>query len=282
MEQSQWALIAGSAGGLGEAFTLLLASQGFNLILVDREREGLEKIGRKVVKEYGIKVTSLCIDLGEQYAWKVCMEAIRDAGTVIQEAGTRMQDAGSGMPYTGCGMLVYCAAMSEVKPFLEHSSDNLERFIDVNNRTAMLLVHAFAGYLRDQKKAGKILLMSSLAGLFAPVYIAPYGATKAFLITLARSLYCEFDRFHIGITVCCSGIINTPKFLESRAQGDIPMADPQKVASYAIKMCGKKAVCIHGSANRLSYFFISRILPSTLASYFVNRAMRKMYPTFSR
>ncbi|MEI6889923.1 MAG: SDR family NAD(P)-dependent oxidoreductase [Bacteroidales bacterium] len=261
MEQAQWALIAGSAEGLGEAFTLLLAEQGFNLILVDRDEEALGKIVRKVVKEFDIKVVSLCLDLGEQDAWKVCMDAVRDAG---------------------CGMLVYCAAMSEVKPFLDHSPENLNRFIDVNNRTAMLLVHAFAGYLRDQKKPGKILLMSSLAGLMSPVYVTPYAASKAFLISLSRSLYHELKPLQIGISVCCAGIINTPKFLESRAHGDIPMADPFKVAAYAIKMSGKKAVCIHGFTNRLSYFFISVILPSALASYFVNRAMRKMYPTFSR
>ena len=268
MEQAQWALIAGSAGGLGEAFTLLLAEQGFNLILADRDEEALGKIVTKIVTKYDIKVVSLCVDLADENAWRVCMDAVRDAGCGMQDAG--------------CGMLVYCAAMSEVKPFLDHSPENLNRFIDVNNRTAMLLVHAFAGYLRDQKKPGKILLMSSLAGLMSPVYVTPYAASKAFLISLSRSLFYELKPLQIGISVCCAGIINTPKFLESKAHGDIPMADPLKVAAYAIKMCGKKAVCIHGFTNRLSYFFISGILPSALASYFVNRAMRKMYPTFSR
>ncbi len=282
MEEVQWALIAGSAEGLGEAFTTLLAAQGFNLILVDRGREALEKIERKVVKEYGIKVTSLCVDLGEQDAWKVCMDAVRNPESRLRDPGSGVQNEGSGIQDGGCTMLVYCAAMSEVKPFLNHSSENLERFIDVNNRTAMLVVHAFAGYLRDQKKPGKILLMSSLAGLMAPVYITPYAASKAFLISLSRSLYYELKPYRIGISTCCAGIINTPKFLESRAQGDIPMADPFRVAAYAIKMCGKKAVCIDGFTNRLGYFFISRILPSAFSSYFVNRAMRKMYPTFSR
>ncbi len=282
MEQAQWALIAGSAGGLGEAFTLLLAEQGFNLILADRDEEALGKIVTKIVTKYDIKVVSLCVDLADENAWRVCMDAVRDAGCGMQDAGCGMQDAGCGMQDAGCGMLVYCAAMSEVKPFLDHSPENLNRFIDVNNRTAMLLVHAFAGYLRDQKKPGKILLMSSLAGLMSPVYVTPYAASKAFLISLSRSLFYELKPLQIGISVCCAGIINTPKFLESKAHGDIPMADPLKVAAYAIKMCGKKAVCIHGFTNRLSYFFISGILPSALASYFVNRAMRKMYPTFSR
>ncbi|MEI6885622.1 MAG: SDR family NAD(P)-dependent oxidoreductase, partial [Bacteroidota bacterium] len=198
----------------------------------------------------------------------------------MQDAGCGMQDAGCGMQDAGCRILVYCAAMSEVKPFLDHSSENLEKFIDVNNRTAMLLVHGFAAFLREQGKPGKILLMSSLAGLLSPVYVSPYAASKAFLISLAKSLYNEFRPHGIGISVCCAGIINTAKFLESKAHGRIPMADPDRVAAYALKNCGKKAVCIHGFANRLNYFILSRMLPRSLASCFVNRAMRKMYPTF--
>ena len=273
MRDGPWALIAGSAQGLGESFTLLLARQGFNLVLVDREEEALRKIVREVVTKYDIKVVSMCVDLGERDAWRVCLKAMQDAGTGMQDAGCKMQDA-------GCKLMVYCAAMSEVKPFLDHSPENLERFIDVNNRTAMLLVHGFASYLRDNKLAGKILLMSSLAGLISPVYISPYAASKASLIALSRCLFYEFLQYNIGITTCCAGIINTPKFLESKAQGRIPMADPEKVAEYALKNCGKKAVCIHGFANRLNYFILSRMLPHSLSSYFVNRAMRKMYPTF--
>ncbi len=294
MRDGPWALIAGSAQGLGESFTLLLARQGFNLILADREEEALGKIVREVVRKYDVKVVSLCVDLGERDAWKVCLKAMQDAGCGIQDAGYRMRVAGCGMQDAGyrmrdagyrmrdagCGIMIYCAAMSEVKPFFDHSPENLERFIDVNNRTAMLLVHGYASYLRDNNRAGKILLMSSLAGLISPVYVSPYAASKAFLISLAKSLYNEFRPHGIGISVCCAGIINTAKFLESKAHGRIPMADPDRVAAYALKNCGKKAVCIHGFANRLNYFILSRMLPRSLASCFVNRAMRKMYPTF--
>ncbi len=261
MKEYQWALIAGSAEGLGKAFTELLAGQGFNLILVDHNEEALGEIAKKVVRMYGIKTETLCIDLAGEDAWKICMDTIRDVA---------------------CGMLVYCAAMSEVKPFLDHDALSLKRFIEVNNRTALLLVHAFAQDLREQGKPGNILLMSSMAGLLAPVYVAPYAASKAYLIALGRSLHSEFRPFNIGITVCCSGIINTPKFLESSPQGKVKMEDPAGVAAFAVKNCGKKAVCIHRRINRLNYFILSRILTASLSAYFVNTTMRKIYPTFSR
>jgi len=261
MKEGQWALIAGSAEGLGEAFTTLLAAQGFNLILVDNQEQALKNIAEKAGSSMGVKTVPLNLDLATEDAWQTCMDAARDVD---------------------CSLLVYNAAMSEVKPFLDHDRESLERFIHVNNRTALLLVHAFAGHLREKKKPGRILLMSSLAGLMAPVYVAPYAGSKAFLIALARSLFYELRPYNIGLSVCCAGIINTPKFLESQPRMPVRMSDPFQVAEFALKCCGKKAVIIHGWMNRLNYFFISRFLPASLSSYFVNRFMRKIYPTFDR
>jgi short-subunit dehydrogenase len=257
MESGQWALIAGSAEGLGEAFTELLARQKINLIMVDCKGDSLSTLAEKTEKLHGIRIIRIPLDLASAGAWEKCMDEARAVD---------------------CRILIYNAAYSVVGPFLDHSSESLERFVDVNNRTPVLLIRAFAIYLKSQGKHGKILLMSSLAGLMAPKYLAPYAATKSFLNALALSLYYEFRPFKIGVNVCCSGIINTPEFHESKARGKVRMAEPVAVAEYALKMAGRKAFCIHGWRNRLNYFFISRLLPKALASYFVNREMERMYP----
>jgi len=261
MKDSQWALIAGSAEGLGKAFTELLAGQGFNLIMADKNAELLNKLAGEVSLNFGISVRQLLVDLGEKNAWEACMNEARAVD---------------------CRLLVMNAARSEVKPFLDHTSDSLDSFVDVNTRTTVLLLHAFALHLREHGRQGNILLMSSMAGLLAPVYVAPYAASKAYLITLGRSLYSEFRPYGIGITVCCSGIIDTPKFHESNPHGKVKMENPARVAAYAVKHCGKKAVCIHGRINRLNYLILSKLFPAALSAYFVNSTMRKIYPTFSR
>lgn len=261
MKDSQWALIAGSAEGLGKAFTEVLAGQGFNLIMVDKDAELLDKLAGEVSLNFGINVRRLHLDLGEKNAWEACMNEARAVD---------------------CSLLVMNAARSVVKPFLDHTTESLDSFVDINTRTTVLLLHAFAQNLREKRKSGNILLMSSMAGLLSPVYVAPYAASKAYLITLGRSLYREFRPYGIGITVCCSGIIDTPKFHESNPRGKVKMEDPARVAAYAVKQCGKKAVCIHGRINRLNYFILSRMLPSAITAYFVNSTMRKIYPIFSR
>jgi len=261
MNDSKWALIAGSAEGLGKAFTELLGSQGFNLIMADRDEGSLNKLADEVSVKNRIKIRRLVVDLGNKNAWETCMDEVKTVE---------------------CSLLVMNAANSDVKPFLDHDPVSLEKFVEVNTRTPLLLVHAFASHLRKHGMTGNILLISSMAGLLAPVYVAPYAASKAYLISLGRSLYSEFRHYGIGITVCCSGIINTPKFLESKPQGKPSMANPARVAAFAVKNCGKKAVCIHGRINRLNYFILSKILPASLSTYFVNRTMRKIYPAFSR
>lgn len=259
MKDRPWALIAGSAEGLGKEFSLQLARQGFNLIMIDHNSSALNFLADDIQRNSGVEVIREILDLGEIDAWKSCMDLIVKVD---------------------CSMLVYCAATSVIKPFVDHTAESLEKFISVNNRTAMLLVHAFARHLKEEGRHGKIILMSSMAGLFAPVYAVPYVASKAFLIGLARSLHPELRPFGIHVCVCCSGIIDTPKFHESRPYGKIRMADPAKVAKYALEKCEKKAVCIPGNANRLGYFILNRLLPQALSSYLANRAMRRMYPTF--
>jgi short-subunit dehydrogenase len=261
VKEGKWALIAGSAEGLGKAFSLRLAREGYSLVMVDRNTQALDLLADDIRSQEKVRVLTLPLDLGDTDAWKACMDSI------------------SGLD---CALLVYCAAASEIKPFLDRSRESLEPFISANNRTVLMLVHAFASRLREEEKKGKILLISSVAGLIAPVYAAPYVASKAFLAALSRSLFHEFREFGIGITTCCAGIIDTPKFRESHPQGKIRMLNPDKVAAYALRMCGKKAVCVTGTADRFSHFVLSRLLPSRLSSRLVNRAMRKMYPTFSR
>ncbi len=85
MKEGQWAMIAGSADGLGESFTTLLAAQGFNLVLIDRQPEALKKTAEKVEKKYRVKTLLSCIDLAGEDAWKICMGLIQETGCRIKK-----------------------------------------------------------------------------------------------------------------------------------------------------------------------------------------------------
>jgi hypothetical protein len=53
---------------------------------------------------------------------------------------------------------------------------------------------------------------------------------------------------------------------------------PLDVAGYALKMLGKRPVCIPGWKNRLFYYFLTRVIPRKIAGTLVSNSMLKMYP----
>lgn len=254
-----WALVAGAAEGLGEAFSTTLAEGGMNLVMADVNRAALEELAPRLEEKFRIRVVPLVIDLAESNAWQRCMDAVSKLD---------------------CRLLVYNAAYSHVTPFLNHTHPALDRFVNVNAATVIHLVHAFASRLKKEKKPGGILLMSSLSGVIAPPLVAPYAATKAFNIKLAESLYHELKPIDIRISACTAGITSTPKFWESQpvfGKFKPEIMEARSVAAFALRNLGRKPVITPGWKNRFSYFLLTRIFPKSLSLRILSGAMQSMY-----
>jgi uncharacterized protein len=253
-----WALVAGAAEGIGEAFTLALAKKGMNLVMVDIKPDSLSELSSRLQEKYLITTKQIVKDLSDPDAAVVCMNLIRDLD---------------------CRLLVYVPAYSPVKRFLDNSQEELDRYINLNSRTPLHFVHLFTAHLR-KLKGGGMLLMSSLAGLIGPQFSAPYAATKAFNIVLAESLFHELKRDGISIMACCAGTTSTPTFWSSNPTLNrwVRLMKPETLAVNAIKKMGMKSIYIPGWQNRLSYFLLTRILPRRMAALIVSKEMERIFP----
>ena len=58
-----WGLVAGGAGGIGEAYSNYRAAQGLNIIVIDIDQRALDDISRKLSSEHGVEVVALNLDL---------------------------------------------------------------------------------------------------------------------------------------------------------------------------------------------------------------------------
>jgi short-subunit dehydrogenase len=254
-----WALVAGAAEGIGEAFTVSLAMQGFNIILADNKGTAMESLAHTVRVNYKVATRQLLLDLSHQDAPDRC----------LAEANA-----------SGCRLMVYVAAYSHVARFTSLSRNELDLFIDINTKSLLHLVHGFSNVLISRKERGGILLVSSLAGLIGPQFVATYAATKAFSIRLTEALSYELKPSGIDITVCMAGMAATPTFLGSNPSFEKikpGMLPPMEIAAYSLSKLGKRSRCIPGWKNRMQYFLLQQILPRRLATWLVNDAMKKMY-----
>jgi short-subunit dehydrogenase len=108
---------------------------------------------------------------------------------------------------------------------------------------------------------GGIVLMSSVTAFQGSPYVATYGATKAFLLTLAEGLWFELAPRGVDVLAVCAGATRTPRYLKS-AQGRAPgEVEPDVVAREALAALGKRPLVIPGRFNRFASQLLRRLLP---------------------
>lgn len=254
-----WVLILGAAEGIGEAYSLALAKQGMNLIMVDKEETSLNLLAQKLQFELGIKCKTISIDLKENSAPE----------KIIELTST-----------LNCRLLIYNAAYSKVDRFIELKKDDLDNFIDINCRTQLHIVQQFSKYLIGKKQGGGILLMSSLAGLIGVQLVANYAATKAFAWNLAEALHYELKEYNIDVMACLAGATDTPTYQSTNPKYGLlkpTVMNATEVATDALNALGKQHRFIPGFSNRFNYFLLTRILPRKWAANIANKAIYDMY-----
>lgn len=255
-----WALVAGAAEGLGEAYSYALANRGLNLIMVDHQESVMHLLADRLEKEKGISTRRIYLDLSEGNAVDRMMEVIREAG---------------------CRLIIYNAAYSRVRGFTGNTREDMEKYVDVNVRSPLLLVHAFSTlYINPDENRKGILLMSSLAGLWGTKLLGPYGATKAFSRILAESLHTELKPLNIDVMTCIAGATATPAYLGtdpkySRIKPSV--MNPAVVAEGALNAMGKRALYVPGLNNKLTYALLSRLMPRRTTVQLFNRTVGQMY-----
>jgi len=234
-----WALVAGASEGIGEAFARELAQRGLNVVLVARRLEPLEAAAREIARLAKVDVHCISLDLTRV-----------DAAAVLEQEVAELD----------IGLVVYNAALAPAGGFLEIPLDEQLPAIDVNVRGPLALAHRF-GRRMTARGSGGIVLLSSLTAFQGSPYVATYGATKSFLLTLAEGLWFELAPRGVDVLAVCAGATRTPRYLK-RAQGRAPgELEPAQVAREALDRLGHGPLMIPGRFNRFASQLMRRLLP---------------------
>jgi len=225
-----WAVIAGGAQGIGAAYAHYLARHGLKLIIIDRSAEALQRISVELEQDHGTECVTLQLDLAE-------------ADRLAQ-----LQPLVDGREV---GMLIYNAALADVGPFYKMDTGlALERQrIAVNVTGPLEFVYALGKPMLARGRGG-IILMSSGAGLQGAPYYAHYAATKAYAITLAESLWYEFQPYGVDVLACIAGMTLSTAAAGYKHLDTSGFQTPEEVVAEAMAALGSSCSVITGEENR--------------------------------
>ncbi len=258
--QSKTALITGSSGGIGYELALQFAQDGYQLILVARNREKLEVLAKKITETHHVEVMVFDTDLSEHSAPLQLYEAITSLNIQVD---VLVNNAGFGM----YGPFQHTDAVREIS------------MIDLNVRTLTQLTKLFLPEML-QRKSGGILNVASTAAFQPGPMMAVYCATKAYVLSFTEALANEVRGS--GVTVCalCPGGTKTDFAARSAVGFDRPihferaenmMMQASEVAIIALNGFKKgQRVIIPGGVNR-----VLSLLPRILPRDWTTHMMRK-------
>jgi NAD(P)-dependent dehydrogenase (short-subunit alcohol dehydrogenase family) len=184
----QTVLITGGTDGLGRAAALLLADKGYQVVAAGRSAEKRAEIDR-IAANKKLPMKSLEMDVRDDSSVEHAVEA------VLEETGTidvLINNAGIGM----------MAVVEELK------ADDLRRVYETNIFGVLRVTQAVLPHMRERRK-GRVLMLSSVAGIVTPPLYAAYSSSKHALEAISNALRLEMFPFHIEVVLIEPGYIVT-------------------------------------------------------------------------
>lgn len=211
MGQDLWRLdgkvvvVSGAAGGgIGTAITQLCASVGATVVAADLDQGKLDRDIAPLIDQ-GLAIVPVVADVLTEEGVTTIMDSARAAQGELHGLVTVV---GGGPPPTWG---------STPKLSRKHWRDQ----ISLNLDSMFFMSQAFANELQVQRRPGAIVAISSILGLTASPYNAGYGAGKAALLSVVKTLGLEFAPDGIRVNAVAPGATQTPTAHLS--------ADPQAV-----------------------------------------------------
>lgn len=245
------ALITGASSGIGRDIARVLADKGYDLILVARRTELLEKLK----SELSVNVRVITADLSDE---KQCFELYEN--TKGEDIDVLVNNAGFGV-------------------FGEFTSSDIERelqMINVNIKAVHILTKL---YLKNfvNKDRGHILNVASIAAFYAGPLLSGYYASKNYVLRLSQAISEELKskKSNVKISVLCPGPVDTEFNKVANVKFALAGLNSMDVAKYAVKnMLKGKLVIIPGAVIRIAKFF-SVLVSDSIKMKFLHKVQKQ-------
>lgn len=234
------AIITGASRGIGRAIALTLAAQGANVALIYAGNEAAAAEVCEAARNLGVHAQAYCCDVSD-------FAAVKNTVTEIFTA------------FGGADILVNNAGVTRDGLLMMMKEADFDRVMDINLKGAFNLIRHVAPHF-VKKRTGRIVNITSIAGLTGNAGQVNYSAAKAGMIGLTKSVARELASRGITCNAIAPGLIQTdmtiamPEQAREAFLNEIPlkrMGTAEEVASLAAYLCGPHAGYITGEVIRI-------------------------------
>jgi 3-oxoacyl-[acyl-carrier protein] reductase len=238
MTMAKVALVTGSAQGIGAKVAEHLAKDGFDIAINDINRSQSIAIAEELAnrcREYGVKAECFFADVSK---YVECENLVK---SVVEKLG-------------GLDVLVNNAGITRDGLLARMSEEQFDTVINVNLKSAFNMMK-FASIVMMRARKGRIINISSVAGLYGNAGQMNYSASKAGMVGMTLSAAKELGSRSITVNAVAPGFIETrmtrelPDKVRDAAKANISLGrfgDPEDVANAVAFLASDNASYITG------------------------------------
>ncbi|WP_433336885.1 SDR family NAD(P)-dependent oxidoreductase [Spirillospora sp. CA-294931] len=250
------ALITGATAGIGAAFARRLASDGFDLVLLARDGERLERAARELGDSYGIRAETLVADLAS------------DAGLAAAEERLR----------AGVDLLVNNAGFGNKGTFLQVPVTDELAMLRVHCEAVLRLTHAALPAMIERGRGG-VVNVASVAAFTAR---GTYGASKAWVVSFSQGVAQDIagrSGGKVRVMALCPGFVHTEFHeranMDTSGIPDFMWLDQDAVVTAGLRDLQRGVQVSVPGAQYKAIVGLSRVVPRKLAARLSSRTGRK-------
>ncbi len=206
------AFVTGASRGIGRVIAVALADAGADVALVARSADGLAETA-EAITAVGRKA---CVIPADVTSYDAVADAAASAIDQLGYVDIVVNNAG------GSNFMV---------PFRDLRLSGWDKLLQLNLSSAVYVCYAFAGHMLERSR-GSVINVASVAGVAAAPMMSPYGASKAGLISLTKSLAVEWGETGVRVNALCPGWTATAL---NRTLWEDPVIGPATVSTSAMK-----------------------------------------------
>ncbi len=215
--------ITGASSGIGEALAHAFSDEGADVVLSARSEKKLEEI-RQLIEKKGRKAWVLPLDLADT-------ESVKTAASRVETLVPAVD------------ILVHCGGISQRSRVHETLLEVDRRIMEVNFFGTIALTKEVLPRMLARKK-GHIVVISSVMGKIGFPVRSAYAASKHALHGFFETLWTEYHRDGIDVTMVCPGMVRTNISYHS-LEGDGKehgVMDPRQAGGISPEKCARKII----------------------------------------